>query len=179
MRLLVAVTGPPASGKSSLAAPLARALDLPLLGKDVVKEALFDGLGADDYDASWSRRLSDAAYGVIASLLRDVPAAVVDMNLASEWTDAFNELSPRPLQIFCRCPRAELERRLVERATSRHPAHVDDVVLDEVRTEGVRGAEPARLTGPLLEVDTTVPVDIESVANWVTRQAGPSGRGRA
>jgi predicted kinase len=41
----VLVVGWPASGKSTLAAALAAELDLPLLAKDEVKEALMDGLG--------------------------------------------------------------------------------------------------------------------------------------
>jgi tRNA uridine 5-carbamoylmethylation protein Kti12 len=45
---LVLVTGPPTSGKTTLARPLAHHLDLPLLGKDAIKEALFDTLGTGD-----------------------------------------------------------------------------------------------------------------------------------
>ena len=36
----VVVSGPPGSGKSTLAGPLATQLGLPLLGKDIIKEAL-------------------------------------------------------------------------------------------------------------------------------------------
>ena len=39
-RGFVVVSGPPASGKSSLAPALAAELDLPLLAKDVIKDAL-------------------------------------------------------------------------------------------------------------------------------------------
>ena len=56
---LVLVTGSPASGKTSLAQPLARQRGLPLLGKDAIKEALFDTLGTGG--RTWSRRLGRPA----------------------------------------------------------------------------------------------------------------------
>ena len=42
MPTFVLVAGPPGSGKSSLAAPLATELGLPLLTKDDIKEALME-----------------------------------------------------------------------------------------------------------------------------------------
>ena len=45
MPTFVLVAGPPGSGKSSLAGPLARELGLPLLAKDEIKEALMGALG--------------------------------------------------------------------------------------------------------------------------------------
>lgn len=163
----VFVTGPPAAGKTSLARPLAAELGFPLLSKDVVKEAIHDRVPATTPPEVWSRHLSEAAYAVLLALIPTVWDAVLDLNLPAEWADAFAAQAGPTAQIFCVCPRAELERRLVARATSRHPAHLDDMVLDEVRSEGVRGLAPAPLPGPLLEVDTEGPSDVHAVARWV------------
>jgi predicted kinase len=51
--LVVVVTGPPASGKSTIARELADALAAPLIAKDPIKETLFDSLGTGD--PAWSR----------------------------------------------------------------------------------------------------------------------------
>ena len=56
--LVVVVTGPPAAGKTTVARELACRLRLPLIAKDTIKEALFDGLGTGDL--AWSRRLGEA-----------------------------------------------------------------------------------------------------------------------
>ena len=56
---LVIVTGPPGSGKTTLARRLARDLRLPLIAKDDIKETLFDALGWRDRE--WSMRLGHAS----------------------------------------------------------------------------------------------------------------------
>jgi hypothetical protein len=58
----VVITGLPASGKSTLAQPLAEALGVECLSKDRIKEALFDGLGYGGWERSKTlSRAADAA----------------------------------------------------------------------------------------------------------------------
>jgi predicted kinase len=45
---LIVIAGPPAAGKTTLARQIARALRLPVICKDTLKESLFDHLGAGD-----------------------------------------------------------------------------------------------------------------------------------
>ena len=45
-RVFILVAGPPGSGKSTVARPVAEALGLPLLVKDAIKDTLMDELGA-------------------------------------------------------------------------------------------------------------------------------------
>src|SRR5207302_10807458 len=57
--LVLIVTGPPASGKTTIGRPLARALALPFLSKDLFEEILFDSLASSDRE--WSRRIGLAS----------------------------------------------------------------------------------------------------------------------
>lgn len=166
--MLLLVTGPPASGKTTLARPLAHHLGLPLLGKDTVKEALFDTLGTGD--RAWSRRLGAASYAVLLALARQLPAVALDANFNPTHGPALLEACERPVEVFCRCPAAEVERRFARRAPTRHPGHVDHVLDAELKAALDGGLGPLDLGGPVLQVDTSGPVDVAAVAAWVTRQ---------
>jgi predicted kinase len=165
---LVLVTGPPASGKTTLAQPLARQLGLPLLGKDAIKEALFDTLGSGD--RAWSRRLGAASYAVLLALARELPAAVLDANFYPDHGPGLLQACQRPIEVFCRRPAAEVERRFTQRAPARHPGHVDHVLDAQLKAALDGGVAPLGLGGPVLEVDTRGPVDVAVVAGWVTQQ---------
>ena len=77
--MFVVVSGPPGSGKSTVAEPLARELGLPLIAKDTIKEALMDVLGAPDVEAS--KRLGAASIEVMVAVAAASPVgAVLDCN---------------------------------------------------------------------------------------------------
>jgi predicted kinase len=171
--VLVLVTGPPASGKTTLAGPLAAALGLPLIGKDLIKEALFDVLGTGD--RAWSRRLGKASFEVLYAVAGALPAAVLDANLGPEAAPRLQAIDAHLLEVYCRCPADEVERRFASRAPTRHPGHVDHLLAPEIKATLTRGAGPLDL-GPVLEVDTTHPVDTSKVAAWVRAHLHTVGR---
>lgn len=145
---VVLVTGVPGSGKTTLARRLSPALGLPLLSKDVVEETLFDVLGAGD--RAWSTRLGAAANEVLWSLLADCPTGAVVAR--------------------CDCPGPLAAQRYADRR--RHPGHLP---ADEATLDRIRAAAPGMVglgVGPALQVDTSRPVDLASVTEWVRRAMG-------
>jgi predicted kinase len=178
--LVVVVTGPPASGKSSIARELAEALPAPLLAKDPVKEALFDALGTGD--AEWSKRLGIATYAVLFPMLEQevragrscVIEANFDHNEASAQLAAIQLRHPfRALQIVCTAPRDVLIDRFESRSGSRHPGHIDDERLEDVIESIDAGRWRAlELDGETIEVDTTdwSTVDVDALVERARRR---------
>lgn len=158
MNRLIVITGPPASGKTTLARALAPELGLPLLSKDDFKERLFEppppGLDA----RAWSRRLSDLAWDELFAEAAKLDAALIEGNLPPERGAHVLALHPDPIELFCRVPEAVLIERLSSRG-ERHAAHDDTSLIEEVKAGTVRGLQPLRLDH-LIEVSTHGPTDI-------------------
>jgi predicted kinase len=160
--LVVVVTGPPASGKSSIASDLSERLPAPLLAKDPVKETLFDALGTGDAD--WSRKLGIATYAVLYLMLEQEVAsgrscvleANFDHNEASAQLAAIQLRRPfRALQIVCTASRDVLIDRFTARE-DRHPGHIDDERLEDVIESIDAGRwRSLELDGETVEIDTT------------------------
>ena len=165
---LVLVSGPPASGKSTLAAPLASELGFALLSKDRIKESLHNSLGGD-VDLAWSRRLGGATMALLWMLAADMPAAVLEANF---WSgDPLHQahvdsLGITPVEVHCECPIDECMRRYAERGPSRHAVHVEDHKARLSADAFARCVEPVGL-GPVVTVDTTRPVDVPTLAGEV------------
>lgn len=164
--LLVLVHGPPASGKTTVAAVLARELGLPLFAKDEIKEELYESLGADDPDES--RRLGAAVYPLLFLIARQELEAgrslVLEANFVAGASEAeFSRLPPhRLVQVYCVAPEDVLMERYLAR--DRHPGHHDHVRADEVRAAIRAGRHsPLNLNGELIELETTRGVDTAQV----------------
>lgn len=170
---LVVVSGPPASGKTAVALPLARALALPLVAKDTVKEALMDVLGAEDLERS--RELSRAAFAVILAMARSHLDTGVGVVLEANFSLGASERDLLPLVdgsgavvVHCWAPPEVLEARYRGRAPHRHPGHQDVPRLARGLPWLVPPAtEPPGLGVPCLRVDTSGPWDIAGIAAWV------------
>ncbi len=123
-RLLVVVSGLPASGKTTVGRVLSEGLSLPLIDKDAILEALFDSLGCDDSDQR--RRLSRASEEVLLTQAGSSGAAV----LVSWWHHdtapaRLTEIAQSLVEVFCDCPLDVAAARFAAR--ERHPGHLDQL----------------------------------------------------
>lgn len=165
---IILVTGVPASGKSTLSRLLADTLQLPILSKDVVKEALHDSLGTADPVA-----VSQASAEVIWRLLPHFPAgAIVDM-----WLDPVRDAgvaadglrragtSTDAVEIQCRCPGDVAVDRYRHRPRS--PAHRGPDPQTLARIQDSAGRISPTGIGPFLAVDSTKPFVIPPIVAWI------------
>ena len=170
--LFVVVSGLAASGKTSLAEPLAQVLGVPLISKDAIKEALFEAVRYGDLTAS--KTLSRAADAAMVRIAQDLDGAVLDNFWYVETVEELLGPLPRPIvEVFCRCdPEIAYERF---RGRVRHLGHADqERDPDSLRAPFFTRAMklPLRTLGPVVEVNTERPVDVGSVATRVVEAIG-------
>jgi predicted kinase len=163
-RGFVVVSGPAASGKSTLAPALAGALDLPLLAKDVIKDALVDVLGAPDLPRS--RELGRAAVHVLLAVARTAGRGVLESVWHGYSRTSLAALPGPAVEVFCRCDRDVLRARYAARSAGRGAGYFDtersaeELWNDEVGT-------PVAAGWPVVEVDTGAEVDVTALARQV------------
>jgi predicted kinase len=167
----VVVSGLAASGKTTVARPLSRGLGIPLLSKDEIKEALFEVVGAGD--SEWSTTLSRAADATLVRIAQDLAAAVLDNFWRVETVEQLLAPVKGPfVEVFCRCdPEVALARF---EGRERHPGHADaERNPDTTRASFVTRVTrlPLGVLGPVIEVDTEHPVDVDLVASEVLAAA--------
>ena len=195
--MLVLVSGAPASGKSTLAALLAReeALGLPLLSRDAVAAGLTDTLGIRAGDPRWAdavlRPSGDAFFGGIGFLLSAGVGVIAeqafyrgadDHHLASLGVDA------RVALIHCALPAEEGRRRFLARARARWPDGALPVGMRVMVDHMERGAFDWSPYGPpalpaaaarTLTVDTSsgYAPDLTSIVAFIRHPTWPAARG--
>lgn len=160
----VIVSGLPASGKTTLAEPLAQTLGIPLLSKDAIKEGLFETVGYGGL--ARSKTLSRVADAEMMRMARSLDGAVLDNFWHAETVEQLLAPLPRPIvEVFCHCDPDRAYKRFGERI--RHPGHADEErSAGAARTAFFTSAEklPLQMLGPVVEVDTERPVDVALIA---------------
>lgn len=159
------VNGLPGSGKSTLGPRLANALGAAFLSKDRIKEALADAvvtevpqLGAVAMNTAWALAAAIDGMVVLDSWWfrpRDLEYARIGLQRSGATASA---------EIWCDVPSSLARSRALAR---NRPAYYQDAErLAEDWDRWAAEAEPIAL-GPVLRVDTTRPVDLETLCTQV------------
>jgi predicted kinase len=165
----VIVNGPPGSGKTTLARAVAAHLELPLIAKDAIKEALMTVLPVEDVDSS--RRLGRAAIAAMLSVASTSPrGAILDANFDRRFArKELEQLPGQVIEVFCTCPRELCLARYRERQHCRASGHFDsERTDDEIWNDNV--TQPIGAGWPLFEVDTSETVDVEQLVGFLEAQ---------
>ena len=165
------VSGPPGSGKTTLATGIASQLRLPLIAKDLIKETLMSALAAPD--VATSRMIGQAAVEVMFAMAASSSGgAVLEANFHRSVARADIEALPgRIVEAFCRCDREVALTRYRERSEQRHPGHFDQLHADdELWNDEV--TTPVAGGWAVLEIDTNLPVDTSGVVRDITLLVG-------
>jgi predicted kinase len=157
----VLVGGWPGSGKTTLARALAPELGLPYLGKDDLKELLWEQFGAPT-SVGDSRRLGEAAVRILLRLARDCPGAVIDSTWYAYTRPLVAQLPGRIVEVRCLVGLETARSRYAARR--RGSGH-----LDAQRTEAELWGEPVAPlgVGRLVEVDSEKPLDVAEVVRMI------------
>jgi hypothetical protein len=139
-----------------------------LIGKDHIKETLWDVFDPPAGDLDWSRQLGAAAMEVIWTLAAQSRRAVLEANFRphSDYEKAkLSSLSATLVEVHCSCPpevaRGRYERRAAQSA--HHPAHVTPTLDSSLLAEF---DQPIGL-GRVIEVDTTTAVNIVELTKTI------------
>lgn len=162
--LLVVIQGAPGSGKSTLARRLRQDVTLPLLGKDDIKELLFDRLPQVDREYSRVQGMVsfEMLYAFARTFLQNGHSIIIEGAFHTELSrknigTILKETGAEYLEIFCDLDEEIRRERFLTRSLdgSRHPAHMDTVAMTPTTNYQQLGL------GECIRVDTSAPITEE------------------
>lgn len=163
---LVVVSGPPGSGKTTLAHALAQAIPCPAICRDEVKEGMAHAHG-EDFQGGYGDPLTQRTLPLFFDLLRVLTEAGVSVVAEAAfqdrlWRPGLEQLADRAnIRIVrCRVDSAVSFERACTRASgnqSRLKVHGDSALAHGIAawTEAVEAFEHISLPAPSIDVDTS------------------------
>jgi predicted kinase len=160
---LIVVSGPPGSGKTTLAHRIGAAVGCPAICRDEIKEGMVHA--TPDFTPGWDDELSRRTNPVFFSLLGTLLRAGVTTVAEAAFQDRLWRPGLEPLQSLARIrvvhctvdPELAFRRSLRRSAGDQHRrAHPDPGPGDaEAYVRRLRAFDPVALEAPAIEVDTT------------------------
>jgi predicted kinase len=185
---LVVVSGPPASGKPTLAHGLAKPIPCPAVCRDEIKEGMVHAHGGDFQGApgdTLTQRTFPLFFEVLRSLLEGDVTVVAEAAFQDQrWRAGLEPLAgmARLRIVHCTTDPAVASERAARRATGegKRPAHGDSsspLAMEEWR-RAFQSFDRISLDAPAIELDTTdgYQPDLPEIVAFVN-SAGP-GRDR-
>lgn len=134
--LLVVIQGAPGVGKTTLLEKLRKDVDIPTLGKDEIKEFLFDTMPQSTREFSYLQGGAsfDMLYAFANAFLSSGSPALIEGAFYSKFASKavkkiLDDTGAQYLEIFCYVDEAIRQERFNARSTggSRHVAHMDGI----------------------------------------------------
>lgn len=160
---LIVITGPPASGKSTLAKLLAQQIHLPLLSRDELKEGYLQTLKLNHNEASAAtgKIIYDTFFEITELFLSKNISLIIEAAFQDKlWRSILALLSEKAVIkiIVCKTKVELIQERFSKRAASnanREMFHGDESMSKEQLDLLTVNYQPPKLNIPTLFVDTT------------------------
>lgn len=163
-RKLIIVSGPSASGKTTVSTRMTSDLDVPLISKDDIKELLFERL--PQRDREWSRVQGKMAIAMMFAgarelLLNESPVIIESLfhpeYARSDIMRLAEETNADIYEIKCHVAHEQRKSRWRERSSgARHPGHMDDPHVELVNAD----ADAPMFPDASIMIDTGVERDV-------------------
>lgn len=168
---VILVNGIPASGKSSLAVELSAQTGWLQLSLDGIKNPFLQRL--DGVDRAFNRKLGQASYQVIWSIIGDAPQGstfIVDAWFGFQpkevLTDYLNQAGvTQVLEIWCQISPQTAAARYEARLGERLPGHLGAEYIPELKVLAEK-AQPMEL-GSVYYSNQEIPADINAIKTWI------------